>query len=104
MAKSNIHGNGIFARVDLKSKEDIGVSIPLILDTPTQVIFERNTFGLLINHSDQPNAECKKIGDNWHFVTLKPISSNEEIMVDYKNYEQKIDSESLITRKKVSVL
>jgi hypothetical protein len=45
-----------------------------------------------------------KIGKDWHFVSTKPIKKDEEILVDYKEYENKIDLESFTTGKKVSVI
>lgn len=101
--KSDIHGNGVFAATPLKSGEDIGVSIPLVSDTKSVKTYQRNVFGLLINDSKDPNCTCKKIGGDWHFVAIRSIEENEEILVDYKDYEKKIDMDSFISNKKVIV-
>lgn len=104
VGRSKIHGNGVFANQNIKKGESIGIGIPLLGETPKTITFERNTFGLLINESKTPNAETIKIGKDWHFVAIKDIIVNEEIFVDYSDYEQKIDKVHLITKKAVSVI
>jgi hypothetical protein len=104
VAKSKIHGNGIFAAADIGKNEDIGVSIPMLEDTQNERKFQRNTFGLLINDSLKPNVKCVKQGNNWHFVSLRPIAEDEEIVVNYQDYIDKIDLESFIAGKRVSVI
>lgn len=101
--KSNVHGNGVFAAQNIKEGEDIGVSIPLVLDTESIKTYQRNTFGLLINDSKNPNCICKKINGDWHFVAIRPIMKDEEILVEYTDYEHKIDFDSFISNKKVIV-
>jgi hypothetical protein len=104
VSKSKIHGNGVFASEDIKANIDIGISIPLIEETSDYLLYYRNTFGLLVNDSKDPNAKVSKLGKDWHFVSIKQIKKNEEILVDYKDYENKIDLESIITKKRVSVI
>ena len=104
VGKSDIHGNGIFAADDIDVNEDIGISIPLISETSNSLLYQRNTFGLLINDSKTPNAKTVKIGKDWHFEAIKHIDKDEEILVDYRNYEINIDIDSLTTGKKVSVI
>jgi len=101
---SKIHGNGVFAAQDLGVGEDIGVSIPMVLDTNHSRTFLRNTFGLLINDSGTANSIIEKIGDDWHFIAKLFIPEGEEITVNYSECERKIDYESKITRKRVSVV
>jgi len=102
--KSSIHGNGVFASTNLKKGEDIGVSLPLVNDDNFVKVYQRNTFGLLINDSKTPNAVCQKINGDWHFVALQAIKKDEEICVDYSDYEAKIDMDSFISNKKVIVI
>jgi hypothetical protein len=104
VGKSKIHGNGVFASEDVQVQEDLGVSIPLIEEQPESLLYHRNTFGLLVNESEDPNAKVVKLGKDWHFVSIKPIRKDEEILVDYKDYEDKIDLESFTTGKRVSVI
>lgn len=104
VGKSKIHGNGVFATQDIALGTDIGVSIPMIRDTPRLRMFHRNTFGLLVNDSKTPNAKTVKRGNDWHFVAIKPIQENEEILVDYQEYLEQVELESFISGKQVSVV
>jgi hypothetical protein len=104
VSRSKIHGNGVFASEDVKVHEDLGVSIPLIEEQPRSLLYHRNTFGLLVNDSKTPNAKVVKLGKDWHFVSTKPIKKDEEILVDYEDYESKIDLESFTTGKRISVI
>lgn len=104
VSQSKIHGNGVFASEDVKEHEDMGVCIPLVEEGPDYIMYQRNTFGLLVNESKDPNARIVKVGDDWHFVSTKPIKKDDEIVVDYKDYESKIDLESILARKRVSVI
>lgn len=102
--KSEIHGNGVFAAVSINEGDDIGVSIPVISDEKQVKTYQRNTFGLLINDSNNPNCTCKKINGDWHFVAIRSIQKDEEILVNYKDYEMKIDMDSFILHKRVIVI
>ncbi len=104
VAKSKIHGNGVFAAINIKKGEDVGVAMPMVKDTERERKFQRNTFGLLINDSTKPNVKCVKVGNDWHFISLRPIAENEEIVVNYQDYIEKIDLESFIAGKRVSVV
>lgn len=104
VSKSKVHGNGVFASEDVKEHTDLGICIPLVNELLGHIMFQRNTFGLLVNESKTPNAKIAKVGKDWHFISTKPIKKDEEILVDYKDYEDKIDLESAITGKKVSVI
>lgn len=101
---SPIHGNGVFANKDISENEDVGVSIPLIREDSISKIFERNTFGLLINDSNNPNVKCVKIGNDWHFVATKTIPKDEEILIKYNEYQKEIDYEIRVTGKRVLVI
>lgn len=102
--KSKIHGNGTFCVEDVPEKTDMGLSIPLTSETEDGKVFFRNTFGLLINDSKTPNVKTHKMNDGWHFVSIRPIKKDEEIIVDYDEYSDKVDLESFISGKKVSVI
>lgn len=102
--KSQIHGNGVFAATNISSGEDAGISLILVSDSYSYRVYERNTFGIMINDSDNPNVSCTKINGNWHFVALRNIEEDEEIVVSYADYERKIDREAFSTGKRVSVL
>lgn len=104
VGKSKVHGNGVFAAQDLNRGEDVGVSIPMIKDTETERIFQRNTFGLLINDSSTPNVRCMKIEGDWHFVAITPIQEGDELLVDYNDYGDKVELESFIAGKRVAVV
>ena len=102
--KSSIHGNGTFCTEDVSKQTDLGLSIPISFENETSKTFYRNTFGLLINDSKTPNVKTVKMNDGWHFVSIKPIKKDEEILVDYDEYADKVDLESFISGKKVAVI
>lgn len=104
VGKSKIHGNGVFAAKDVEKNEDLGLAIPMVKDTSQHRMFQRNTFGLLINDSDSPNVKVVKKDDGWHFVSVRPIKEDEEIVVQYQDYLDKVDLESFIAGKRVSVI
>jgi hypothetical protein len=104
IGKSKIHGNGTFCAKDVPKNTDLGLSIPINSETSISKIFFRNTFGLLVNDSKIPNAKTVRMDDGWHFVSTKPIKKDEEILVDYDEYIDKVDLESFISGKRVSVV
>lgn len=104
VGKSKIHGNGVFAAEDMPESFDIGVGIVFQRDDKGTVHFHRNTFGLLINESrEDPNVKPVKMGADFHFVSLRPIAKDEELVTDYQEYLKKVEMESFITGKRVSV-
>jgi hypothetical protein len=104
VGKSKIHGNGIFATQDLQPNEDLGAAIPMIKDSSDHRLFQRNTLGLLINDSKDPNVKCSKVGTDWHFITTKSIPKDDEIVIQYQEYMDKLDLESFMSQKRISVV
>ena len=102
--KSDIHGNGVFASENVAPNTDLGVAISLVRETSAQKLFHRNTFGLLVNESKKPNAKVVKSGNDWHFVSIKDINKDEEILLDYQDYLDKVELESIISGKQISVI
>ena len=84
--KSDIHGHGIFAKEDIKSKTDLGsthIKYPMIVG------YVRTPMGGFINHSEKPNCHLI-ISQDWddfiiyNVVTHKKILKDEEILLDYE--------------------
>ena len=87
--KSNIHGKGLFARVDIPENTVIGTldGTPCKKDGP-HVLWLDDTQGIkvtcdlkFINHADKPNA-CYY--DDLTVVALKDIRADEEITHNYE--------------------
>jgi hypothetical protein len=72
---SDIHGKGLFAKVEIKKNEIIG---------PARLHNMRTEIGKYSNHSDTPNAKMIKneIGDI-DLVAIEDIEINKEITTDY---------------------
>lgn len=108
VAPSQIHGLGIFARIDIKEGEIIEESPVLLIEedqisdlTKTELRFyyfawgtgfKQAAIGLgyasLFNHSYEPNARYIKDMEQQvlRFVTLKDIKREEEIIVNYNGH------------------
>lgn len=73
---SKIEGNGVFVKGDLKKGEVIGLA-----HSNGQPSTE---LGRMHNHSERPNAESIKIGEDRFLKALKKLKTGEEITVDYR--------------------
>jgi hypothetical protein len=76
IGKSEIHGKGLMAGKDLKPGENLGVSH--VDNWPTKDIGEN------YNHSDNPNAMSKNVGNKKIVVPIKKLKKGDEITVDYR--------------------
>lgn len=72
---SDIEGVGVFSLKGLSIGEIIG---------DARVESNRTILGRYINHSDDPNAQAKIIGNKAVVIAIKDISHNEEITMDYR--------------------
>tara|TARA_Y100001937_G_scaffold109062_1_gene153338 strand:- start:59 stop:379 length:321 start_codon:yes stop_codon:yes gene_type:complete len=86
IAESNIHGHGIFAKENIKSKTDLGsthIKYPMIVG------YVRTPMGGFINHSDDPNCYLI-VSQDWddfiiyNVVTAKKILKDEELFLNYE--------------------
>jgi hypothetical protein len=73
--ESPIHGQGLFAARAFKAGETI---------CPGRINGQRTPAGRFTNHSNEPNATTVKTGDDLGAVAIRPIKSNEEILIDYR--------------------
>ena len=86
IGESPIHGHGIFATEDIKSKTDLGATH---IKYPMIVGYVRTPMGGFINHSEKPNCHLI-ISQDWddfiiyNVVTHKKILKDEEILLDYE--------------------
>jgi len=82
--ESNIHGLGLFATKDIKSKIIVGISHRYLWE---EVI--RTPLGGFINHSNDPNCELIRMWNSSvsNLKTLKNIKSGEELTLKYITYE-----------------
>jgi uncharacterized membrane protein (UPF0127 family) len=74
---SKIQGDGAFIKENINKGTVIGLA-------------HRNNqpsteLGQYHNHSENPNSENVKIGDNRYLVSLRPMKKGEEITVNYRN-------------------
>ena len=84
--ESPIHGHGIFAKENIKSKTDLGsthIKYPMIVG------YIRTPMGGFINHSDDPNCYLI-VSQDWddfiiyNVVTAKKILKDEELFLNYE--------------------
>mgnify|MGYP003111556947 CR=1 FL=1 len=78
-SKSKIHGDGVFASIDIKHKSIIGLA------TIDNVI--KTTLGRFVNHSSVKNARFYILKNkDLVLVAEKDIPKYEEILVDYRDH------------------
>ena len=76
ISNSDIHGKGLFATNDMEHNTVVGVAA---------VGTDRTSLARYANHSKTPNVEFIKIEDNIVAYTLRNISKDEELTVDYRH-------------------
>ena len=78
-------GQGIFAKEDIPSDLELGVS-HVVVDEDIM----RTPIGGFVNHSDDPNcikySEKQDWGEIYHMKTIKPIKKGEELFLKYTFY------------------
>jgi len=79
LAPSSIHGQGVFAVVDLPAETNIGLLHTILPDG-----YDHTQLGHMYNHSGEPNCYNKRVGDQRFLVTIRPIKSGEELTGDYR--------------------
>ncbi len=84
LKKSAIHGMGLFAKKEIPSGYEIGITH--ILDHRFENNYIRTPLGGFFNHSDNPNCEAYSDGDMIKLKTLMPLAKDEEITVKYWLY------------------
>ena len=88
---SKIHGVGVMSKKDYNPGALIGIAL-YKTDKPYPTA---TYFGAHLNHSYEPNAETKNEEKYYKTYAIKPISSGDEICVDYtvnKDLEQPEDN------------
>ena len=75
-SNSKIHGKGVFASKDIKSKSIIGLAT---IDN-----FIKTMLGRFVNHSNDKNARLKN--RDLVLVAEKDILKDQEILVDYRDH------------------
>ena len=79
--QSKIHGLGLFAEQNIPEGKELGISH--INDVRFENDYIRTPLGGFINHSETPNCDFVLEGDFIHLITLKDISSGEELVTRY---------------------
>ena len=106
---SKIHGRGIHANKNFQPGDDIGHLIFAVKeDSANKEYFktklseflgtkiERSDLEKYLNHTSNPNAECKTIGNEVRLLATKLIKKDEEIAVDYTHAFRELDKAQLI--------
>ena len=82
---SPIAGQGIFAKEDIPSDLELGVSHVVVDDD-----IMRTPIGGFVNHSDDPNcvkySKKQDWGEIYYMKTIKPIKKGEELYLKYTFY------------------
>ena len=87
---SEIHDIGLFAKEDIPTGTNFGMSHIQVSDT-----IIRTPLGGFINHQDNPNCEKVKLYfktdktdfSKWNLVTIKDIKEGEELTLKYTFYD-----------------
>ena len=87
IAKSLIHGHGIFAKFEINKGVDLGsthIKMPMIFG------YVRTPLGGFVNHSEKNNCELfvKEDWDDYliyNIITTQKIKKNSEILLNYEN-------------------
>jgi SET domain-containing protein len=79
VAKSNIHGRGVFSVNDLNQNDIIGVSHV----SYERVWYQVHPIGIFYNHSNKPNCVVKTEDNVNLLVAIRDIKKDEELTVDY---------------------
>jgi len=79
---SKIAGKGIFTNTNIRPNQIVGLAFK---GSGTKII--RTKLGEKVNHSEQPNLEYIKSGDEYYFKTLKNIPKNTELFINYKKFD-----------------
>lgn len=80
IAKSKIHGDGLFTKVPIK----MGMECMVVFNLAN----EMNPLARKINHIDFPNAKSIIKNDTVVLVSKRDIESGEEITVDYTEWNE----------------
>jgi len=90
LRKSKIHGYGLFATQKIEANRDLGITH--IADPRFPDGYIRTALGSYANHSRKPNLKGVIEGDTYHFITSREILKDEELLVDYTdfNYDENV--------------
>jgi hypothetical protein len=82
--KSNISGNGIFAKEDILAHENIGLGFKKISNTGNpDTDYTRTELGTMINHSENPNVILSQNNNDLFILSTRKIKAGEELFLDY---------------------
>lgn len=85
IGKSDIHGNGVIAKLPIKAGDFINKAIePTARSGSSDKTHDATMFGRHLNHCGDPNAETKYEEDLFNTYALKDIKPGDEITVDYR--------------------
>ena len=83
---SEIHGLGLFAVTFIKEKTNLGLTH--IYDEKFENNYIRTPLGGFFNHnSNNPNCKILKIDDYLFLVTIRDVTSGEELTAKYTLYD-----------------
>jgi hypothetical protein len=102
VGKSKIQGKGVFSKQDLNPGDYIGKAHTI---NKLYTDYDFTDLGKNHNHSDSPNVQNVLIGNERHFVAIKPIKKGQEITTDYRlqpDLEQPEDFEQAKGGKKLT--
>lgn len=77
IAKSNIHGVGLFVNKSYKK----GEKIMIVIDNDKNI----TKLARKINHSNNANTIIKKKNDGWYIYALQDIKKDNELTINYND-------------------
>ena len=87
IAKSSIHGLGLFALKPIVNGHDFGITH--VKDDEFQDGYIRLPIGGFFNHSEDPNCKVVKDGRFLRLIVIRDIKQGEEITACYNLYNPK---------------
>lgn len=87
--QSPVHGKGIFSNTYLSPNVNLGTA--MYLKNKKQPWIDKNVIrtdlGKYVNHSKFPNIKMIKEDNIINYITIKDIQRNEELFIDYNNFD-----------------
>ena len=87
IGNSNIEGNGLFTKIELKEGEELGITHIRYNSDDFHSNYIRTPLGGFVNHSTTPNCKTFYEGRLISIITITDIKAGDEITLKYNMYD-----------------